>query len=168
MVIDAMISGAAEQDPLYTSVESVDDYLHLVEFLDRIPPFIRVGLGERILQKCASVGESGGYDALLALTHDDIPGLFLFLADSSPRDERANRLKGLTVARHTQLQEGTGIGELITLGVATEGTPSPGRSHDYVFIQGGFRLVDDERRARDEACGPLPAGFIEQAREHLS
>jgi hypothetical protein len=167
MVIDARIAGAAEQDPLYTSVENVDDYLHLAEFLDRIPPFIRVGLGERILQKCVSVGESGGYDAMLAIPHDDTPGLFVFLADSSLREVRADRLQGLTMARHTQLQEATGIPDLVTLGVATEGSPPSGRSHDYVFIQGGLRFEDHERRSQGAACGPLPPAFVEQARRKL-
>ena len=81
MLIDAMIAGAAERDPLYTSVANVDDYLHLIEFLDRIPPFVRVALGERIMQKCVAVGENGGYDALLAVPHVDSPGLLVFVAD---------------------------------------------------------------------------------------
>lgn len=168
MVIDAMIAGAAEQDPLYTSVENVDDYLHLIEFLDRIPPFVRVGLGERILRKCVAVGKDGGFDALLAVPHDDMPGLFVFIADSAPREERAQRLQGLTMARHTQFREATGVEDLATLGVATEGAPSPGRSHDYVFIHGGLIFEDHERGARDEACGPLPPAFIEQARQRMA
>ena len=119
MVVDAMIAAAAEQDPLYTSVENVDDYLHLIEFLDRIPPFVRVGIGERIMQKCAAVGEKGGYDAMLAFPHNDIPGLLVFIADDSAREERARRLHGLTVSRHTQLRDALGVDSLVTLGVAT-------------------------------------------------
>jgi hypothetical protein len=168
MVIDAMIAGAAEQDPLYTSVEHVDDYLHLIEFLDRIPPFVRVGLGERILQKCLAVGEQGGYDAMLAVPHNDIPGLFVFIADDSPREERASRLKGLAIARHTQFRDAMGDDSLVTLGVATEPTPVPGRSHDYVFIRGGVDLGVDGRRARDAACRPLPQAFIDHVRERLA
>jgi hypothetical protein len=168
MVIDAMIAGAAEQDPLYTSVEKVDDYLHLIEFLDRIPPFVRVGLGERILKKCAAVGEDGGFDALLAIPHHDMPGLFVFFADSAPREERTLHLQSLTMARHSQLRDAAGVEDLATLGVATEGTPSPGRSHDFVFIRGNLSFQDRELRARDEACGPLPPAFIEQARQRMA
>jgi hypothetical protein len=113
------------------------------------------------------VAENGGYEAMLAIPHDDMPGLFVFLADSSPREERADRLRGLTIARHTQLQEATNVPNLVTLGVATEGTPTPGRSHDYVFIGGELRFADHERRARDMACGPLPTAFIDQARQQL-
>jgi hypothetical protein len=167
MLIDAMIAGAAEQDPLYTSVENVEDYLQLIEFLDRIPPFTRVGLGERFLQKCVTVGESGGYDATLAIPHNDMHGLFLFLADCSPRKQRVDRLQGLTIARHTQLRDATDFADLVTLGVATEGTPTPGRSHDYVLIRGEFHLEDHERQARDDAFGPLPPSFIERARQRL-
>lgn len=168
MVIDAMIAGAAEQNPLYTSVENVDDYLHLIEFLDRIPPFVRVGLGERILKKCVAVGEDGGFHALLAVPHDDMPGLFVFIADSVPREERSMRLQSLTMVRHSQLREATGVEDLATLGVATEGTPSPGRSHDFVFIRGGLILEDHERRARDEVFGPLPPAFIKQLRQRMA
>ena len=168
MVVDAMIAGAAEQDPLYTSLENVDDYLHLIEFLDRIPPFVRVGIGERIMQKCVAVGENGGYDAMLAFPHNDIPGLLVFIADDSAREERARRLQGLTVARHTQLRDALGLDSLLTLGVATEPAPAPGRSHDYVFIRGGVDLGDDGRQARDAACGALPPAFIDQVQKRLA
>jgi hypothetical protein len=168
MVIDAMIAGAAEQNPLYTSVENVDDYLHLIEFLDRIPPFVRVGLGERIIQKCVAVGKQGGYDALLAFPHNDIPGLLVFIADDSPREERTSRLQGLTITRHTQLRDALGVDSLVTLGVATEPVPAPGRSHDYVFIRGGVDRGVDRRRAREAECGQLPQAFIDRVRERLA
>jgi len=160
-VIDAMIAGAAEVDPLYTNVTSATDYLHIVEFLDRIPPLVRVRVGMAVLKKCESVGQSGGFDAMISLPG---PGLLVVLADDSDRDERAKRIQSLAMARHTQLAEATDIAGLTTLGIATEPAPSPGRSHDFVLIRADFPLEDDERLRRDELFGTLPDVVPEAAR----
>lgn len=165
VVIDAIIAGAAEQDPLYTNLENPEDYLQLIEFLDRIPPFSRVELGKRIWQKCTSVGEQGSFEAVLAVTPT---GLLIVMADASERDARMRRIKGLTMARHTQLMDATALPHVVTLGVATEGTPSPGRSHDYVFIRGGVETDAAFRTQRDALFGPLPPDFAERARVSLT
>jgi hypothetical protein len=152
-VVDAMIAGAAEQNPLYTNGNTSADYLHIIEFLDRIPPFTRVELGKGVIRKCESVGEIGGYNALI--TYVD-PGLLVVLADSSDRARRTKLIQGLTMARHTQLVEATGLSSLTTLGVATEPSPSSGRSHDFVLIRGEHPLSGEECGRRDELFGPLP------------
>ena len=163
-IVDAMIVGAAEQDPLYTNVTSPADYLHIIEFLDRIPPFVRVRLGQGVMRKCEAVGRNGGYDAMLAVVE---PGLMVMLADDSDREQRTRRIQGLTLARHTQLVEATGNQELVTLGIATEPSPSPGRSHDFVYMRGVDQFGLDERRDRDDVFGPLPEKMSAQMAKTL-
>ena len=153
-VIDAMIAGAAETDPLYSNFSGPADYLDVIEFLDRIPPLDRVGMGKGVIRKCESVGREGGFDALLSIR---APGLVVFLADSSDRSQRIRLLQGLTAARHSQLIEATGITKLTTLGIATEPSPSPGRSHDFFLLRAAFDFSEEERRHRDELFGPLPS-----------
>lgn len=161
-IVDAMIAGAAEQDPLYTNVTIPSEYLRIIEFLDRIPPFVRVEVGKGMMRKCKAVGQHGGYDAMLAVVE---PGLLVMLADDSDREQRSRLIQGLTLARHTQVVEATGRQELVTLGIATEPSPSPGRSQDFVYMQGISPLTTDERRRREVAFGPLPDGMVQQATE---
>jgi len=153
-LIDVLIAAVAEVDPLYSSVSGPSDYLAIIEFLDRIPPFHRVSLAKAMLAKCGAVGSAGGRRSLLATTPS---GVLVFVADCAERSERAINLQALVVARHSQTVEATGNPEVVTLGIATEGLGVGGRSHDFVLIRGPIDLTADEARQRDEAFGALPS-----------
>lgn len=152
-VVDNMIAGAADFDPLYTNFETPSDYLEVIEFLDRIPLLPRVEFGKGVIKKCQEVGTTGEWGAKLTILPE---GVIVFLSDPSDREERVKRLQGLTVARHSQLVEATGIADLITLGIATEPIPTTGRSHDYLLARGTFDFTQDEKKMREELFGPVP------------
>jgi len=60
-------------------------------------------------------------------------------AGREKRAERAQFMQSLTVARHSQLMEALRGERFATLGVATEGMPSSGRSHDFMYVEVGSR-----------------------------
>ena len=63
----------------------------------------------------------------------------------------------------TQLIEATKIYQLRTLGIATEPSPSPGRSDDFVLIHGEVELDEVESKWRDDFYGGVPPQLIEKA-----
>jgi hypothetical protein len=152
-LIDVLIEAVSEIDPLYSTVSGPADYLEITEFLDRIPPFHRVTIAKAILDKCNDVGSNGGRRSLLATTPS---GLLVFVANAAERSERAKHLQALAAVRHSQTIDATGNPELVTLGIATEGSGAGGRSHDFVLIRGRITLNAEEAKARDEAFGGLP------------
>lgn len=150
-VIDAMIEGAADADPERSDSADPLNYLHIVEFLDRIPLFSRVAIGRDVINRCQRVGYEGGSSTgLAALAH----GMLIVRIDDTPRAERAERLRALAFARHSQALDAGAPKTLTTLGVGTQPIPSGnGRSHDFVLIRGGIRSDPEFQRRRDELFG---------------
>jgi hypothetical protein len=148
-----MIAGAADMDPLYTSIETTSDYLYIIEFLDRISPFPRVEFGKGVVKKCQQVGATGEWGAMLSILPE---GVIVFLSDPADREQRIKLLRSLTAARHSQFMEATGISGLVTLGIATEPIPTTGRSHDFCLVQATFDLTESEKSMRDEIFGAIP------------
>jgi len=152
-IVDNMIAGAADMDPLYTSIETTSDYLYIIEFLDRISPFPRVEFGKGVVKKCQQVGATGEWGAMLSILPE---GVIVFLSDPADREQRIKLLRSLTAARHSQFMEATGISGLVTLGIATEPIPTTGRSHDFCLVQATFDLTESEKSMRDEIFGAIP------------
>jgi hypothetical protein len=158
-VIDAMIEGAADADPEGSDTTEPLNYLQFVEFLDRIPLLSRVTIGKDAINRCQHVGREGGRSTgRAALPH----GMLIFLTDEHQRAERAEYLRGVTFARHSQALDAGAPTTLTTLGVATQPIPSgDGRAHDFVFIHGGIRSDPEFRQRRDELFGaPDMAPFV--------
>jgi hypothetical protein len=165
-IIDTMIEGAVDSDPEFSDMASPTDYMHIVEFLDRIPMLHRIQVGESILQVCEQVSKSGGYKSrLMGFPH----GLMVFVSDSGPRQARAEFLRDLTFARHSQALDAGARKSLVTAGVATEPLPTPRRSHDFIFVSGGIRSDREWRAHVDERFGtPDLAEFVEMWEVSLS
>lgn len=145
-VIDVLIEAASDNDPDWTTLDDPLDYLHLTEFLDKIPLAHRVGIGQNALDRCEAVGRNGGYNVgIFGLPH----GLLVYMASAQDRADRAGLLRQLTVERHTQALEAGAPPDLITVGIATEPIPSNGRSHDMILVQGGFDFDDAHKAERD-------------------
>ena len=151
LIINDMIEGAADADPAFSAGAGPTDYMRIVEFLDRIPLLNRVALGKSVIERCERVGRAGGrITAHVGLPH----GLMLVVADESPRAERAEWLRAITIVRHSQALDAGAPPSLVTLGVATEPIPAPlGRSHDFVIYQGGIRSDPEFRAERDRRFG---------------
>jgi hypothetical protein len=145
-VIDAMIAGAADWDPDWSSSLDPHSYLLVAEVLERIRRLERVALGKRIMEKCRLAYEEGRARYFISALRD---GQLFFISHPGDRKERQSILQQFVVAAHTsQVESGTAEG-FFTLGVATEPYPNEGRSHDFTFLSGGFRLTQEERATRD-------------------
>lgn len=146
-IIDAMIAGAADWDPEWSSSLDAHSYLAVAEALERIPRLTRIPLGKRVMEKSHLAHEEGRPRYFVA----HLPGgQLFFLAHPGDRKARQSSLQQFVVAVHTRrLGEGAPSG-FFTLGVATEPYPNEGRSHDFFHISGGFRLSTEERSRREE------------------
>jgi hypothetical protein len=91
-------------------------------------------------------------------------GPLVFIAHPGPRPTRVQALQDHVIARHTQLREALQGQDFTTVGMATDPMPTPGRSHDYFLLHGGFRITEVERKERDIRFGPFP-GDVEMFRE---
>lgn len=160
LVVNEMIAGAADQDREFSTLEEAHDYLHIVEFLDRVPPMHRVEFGKAVIKKCEVAGKTNTPQSSLLRT---ALGPLVFIAHPGPRQARVQALQNHVIARHTQLREALGGQAFTTLGIATEPMPTAGRSHDYVLLHGGFRITDAERKERDTRFGSFP-GDVEMFR----
>jgi hypothetical protein len=164
-IIDTMIEGAADSDPEFSDTASPTDYMHIVEFLDRIPMLLRIQVGKSILHVCEQVGKTGGYKSrLMGLPH----GLMVFISHSGPRQARTEFLRSVSFARHSQALDAGARKSLVTLGVATEPLPTPGRSHDFMIISGGIRSDREWQDQLDEMFGtPDLTAFVEMWKASL-
>lgn len=159
-VVDAMIEGAADADPAYSDSSDPLAYLRIIEFLDRTPLRLRVKLGKAALERARRAGRTGDRTStLFGMPH----GLMVFVADPAERTERAQWLRSLTAARHSQALDAGAPSTLVTLGVATDAIPSEqGRSHDFVYITGGIRSDSAFRAERDSLFGAIDfSGFLD-------
>ncbi|MEX0664734.1 MAG: hypothetical protein WD598_08185 [Acidimicrobiia bacterium] len=151
-VISAMIEGAADADPHFSDTADPRAYMRIVEFLDRIPLLNRVTIGRAVIERCQRVGSSGGRIASrFVVPH----GMLIFVTDDADRADRAEYIKHVTFARHSQALDGGAPESLMTLGIGTEPIPTDGRSHDFVMIQGGIQSDSDFRTRRDELFQPI-------------
>jgi hypothetical protein len=160
LVVNEMIAGAADQKREFSTLREAHDYLHIIEFLDRIPPMHRVEFGKGVIAKRQEAGRTNKAQASLLKT---VSGPLVFVAHPGPREKRVQWLQAHVLARHTQLQEALGGQEITTLGVATDPVPTAGRSHDYFLSRGAVRIEPHERTRRDEMFGEFP-GEIEMFR----
>ncbi|MPZ68307.1 MAG: hypothetical protein GEU71_02130 [Actinobacteria bacterium] len=159
-VVNEMIAGAAEQEREFSTFREAHEYLHIIEFLDRIPPMHRVEFGKRVIAKCQEAGRTNKAQSSLLRT---VSGPLVFVAHPGPREKRVHWLRNLVLARHTQLQDALSGQQVTTLGVATDPVPTAGRSHDYVLLRGQLQLEPNERTRRDKMFGEFP-GEIEMFR----
>lgn len=160
-VVDAMIEGAADADPVLSSAADPTEYLQITEFLDRIPLLDRVALGRAVVERCQRAGrERARVSSSMCVPH----GLFVVVTDGFDRTERALWLQCLTFARHSQALDAGAPPSIMTLGVATQPIPSGnGRSHDFFFIRGGVRSDAKFRADRDERFGVVDmTPFVER------
>jgi hypothetical protein len=132
-----MIEGAADADPDLSDSADPSTYMRIVEFLDRIRLLTRVSIGKAVVDGCQRVGREGGRES----TRSAVPhGMLVFVTDDQDRTSRAQWLRGLTFARHSQARDAGAPTSITALGVATQPIPSGnGRSHEFVLIQSGIR-----------------------------
>ncbi|MDP9442277.1 MAG: hypothetical protein M3P34_08900 [Actinomycetota bacterium] len=151
LVIDSMIEAAADADPAYSTAAGPLVYMKIVEFLDRIPLLSRVSIGKAVVERCERVGREGGrITTYMAVPH----GLLVVVIDDQDRPSRAEWLRGVVFARHSQLLDAGAPSSVVTLGVGTQPLPSSGgRSHDFVLLNGGIRSDPQFRQERDALYG---------------
>jgi hypothetical protein len=149
-IIDAMIEGASDADPELSDASDPNNYLHITEFLDRIPLLDRIAIGKGVLERCERVGNAGGRVTSRLPAGD---GMLIFVTDSYDRADRAAWLRQVTFARHSQALDAGAPASLTTLGVATQPVPTEARAHDFVVIRGAIRSDPEFRARRDEAFG---------------
>jgi len=155
-IVDAMIAGMGEENPLYATARTPLDYMNMMQILDDIPPLERVDLGMDVLERTQKAGTTrvpvaGLWFPLEGRQHK----LVVFLAYPGSRDARIEEIQLRTAARHRQLLETSGAVDLVTLGIATEPYPNEGRSHDYVLIRGPMDPPADVRASMDSMY-PMP------------
>lgn len=156
-VLDAVIDGAADQNPLYSSYRDPKDYLRIVEILDRIPMLERIGMGQDLLRRAREAGRTKTPQAGIWFPSEGRDRTMItFLADPADREGRVQLHQSRTYARHTQLVEAVGNGPVTTLGIATEPYPNDGRSQDFVLLEGDIPLPPEKRGERDDLFGALP------------
>jgi hypothetical protein len=142
-----MIAGAVDWDPDWSSRLDPHSYLVVAETLERILRLERVALGKRIMEKCRLAYEEGRARYFISALRN---GQLLFMSHPGDRKERQSTLQQIVVAAHTRQMETGTAQSFFTLGVATEPYPNEGRSHDFMYLSGGFRLTQEERARRDE------------------
>lgn len=152
LVINDMIEGAADANPVFSDTADPLTYMRVVEFLDRIPLLTRVTIGKAVIERCQRVGRGGGRIASrFVVPH----GMLVFVTDDAERADRAEYMKQVTFMRHSQALDGGAPESLVTLGVATQPIPTDGRAHDFVMIQGDIRSDPGFRARRDEILGAI-------------
>lgn len=146
LVIDSILADVGDEDPEYTTATDPHDHLRIAAFLDAIPRLDRVIAGKRIMEKSRLAYEQNRERYMVL---DTPTGPLLFISDPADRRDRVQHLQQLALAFHTRLLDDGADPNMATVGVATEPYPNDGRSHDFIYMQGGFRLTDEERRDRD-------------------
>lgn len=142
-VIDAMISQAHDMDPSLTELSNIHDYLRILEILDSIPRRDRAVVGKMVIEKAELAGKQGRPRYFVTRALDDRARV-LIIAHPGPRDDRREFLHLLTTVFHAKyLEVAPAPTDAITLGVATEPTPTAGRSHDYMLAEGEVWDVDE-------------------------
>lgn len=146
-----MIEADDDTDPGYSATTDPLVYMQIVELLDRIPLLSRVSIGKAVLERCQRVGRDGG----LITTYIAVPhGMLVIVVDDQQRQDRAYWLRGVVFARHSQMLDAGAPTSVVTVGVATQPTPSPeGRSHDFVLLAGGIRSDAKFSEDRDDLYG---------------
>lgn len=145
LYVDAVIAGAADRDPAFTSDMDPDVYLKIIHHLEEFPRLERGALGKKMLEKCRLAGEQARARCFVAPLPSG--GRLLYVSDPRLRPERGRDLQAFAAAVHAGFSfnlpgsHPANVGT--TIAIATEPHPNDGRSHDYVCVEGELTLTDE-------------------------